>query len=269
MELPHFAKWGILYSGSMTQSVALLVTITLTFLGAGFVKGLTGMGLPTVAMGVLGALISPLTAASLLIVPSFITNVWQLLAGPSFRALALRLWAMMVAIIAGTWIGSFLLVGGETILTASLLGASLVIYAGYTLFARQWQVSRRHEVWLSPLIGLLTGLIAGATGVFVIPAVPYLQALGLKKDDLVQALGLSFTVSTIALAIGLSSHQAYSGDILLISLAAVLPALAGMGLGQLFRHKISPERFRLWFLVGLMLLGAEMLVRPIFLLSFQ
>lgn len=84
MELPHFAKWGILYSGSMTQSVALLVTITLTFLGAGFVKGLTGMGLPTVAMGVLGALISPLTAASLLIVPSFITNVWQLLAGPSF-----------------------------------------------------------------------------------------------------------------------------------------------------------------------------------------
>lgn len=176
---------------------------------------------------------------------------------------------MMVAIIAGTWIGSFLLVGGETILTASLLGASLVIYAGYTLFARQWQVSRRHEVWLSPLIGLLTGLIAGATGVFVIPAVPYLQALGLKKDDLVQALGLSFTVSTIALAIGLSSHQAYSGDILLISLAAVLPALAGMGLGQLFRHKISPERFRLWFLVGLMLLGAEMLVRPIFLLSFQ
>ncbi len=269
MELPHFAKWEFLYSGSMTQSVALLLTITLTFLGAGFVKGLTGMGLPTVAMGVLGALISPLTAASLLIVPSFITNVWQLLAGPSFRALALRLWTMMVAIIAGTWIGSFMLVSGETILTASLLGACLVIYAGYTLFARQWQVSRRHECWLSPLIGFLTGLIAGATGVFVIPAVPYLQALGLKKDDLVQALGLSFTVSTIALAIGLSSHRAYSCDILLISLAAVVPALAGMGLGQLFRQKISPQQFRLWFLVGLMLLGAEMLVRPLFLISFQ
>jgi uncharacterized membrane protein YfcA len=130
-------------------------------------------------------------------------------------------------------------------------------------------VAARHEVWLSPLVGLLTGLIAGATGVFVIPAVPYLQALGLKKDDLVQALGLSFTVSTIALAIGLSSRQAYSGDILLISLAAVLPALAGMALGQVFRQKISPERFRLWFLVGLMLLGTEMLVRPIFLISFQ
>jgi uncharacterized membrane protein YfcA len=76
-------------------------------------------------------------------------------------------------------------------------------------------------------------------------------------------------VSTIALAIGLSSRQAYSGDILLISLAAVLPALAGMALGQVFRQKISPERFRLWFLVGLMLLGTEMLVRPIFLISFQ
>jgi len=41
-----------------------------------------------------------------------------------------------------------------------------------------------------PLIGLATGLVTGSTGVFVIPAVPYLQALDLDKEDLVQALGL-------------------------------------------------------------------------------
>ena len=46
----------------------------------------------------------------------------------------------------------------------------------------------------------MTGIITAATGVFVIPAVPYLQAIGLEKDQLVQALGLSFTVSTLALA---------------------------------------------------------------------
>ncbi len=37
-------------------------------------------------------------------------------------------------------------------------------------------------------------------GVFAIPAVPYIGALGLSKDELIQALGLSFTVWTIALA---------------------------------------------------------------------
>lgn len=248
----------------MTYSAALIIMIAFTFLGAGFVKGLTGMGLPTVAMGLLGALISPMTAASLLIVPSFITNVWQLFAGPDFRALARRLWSMMLTIVIGTVAGGSVLVHGNSSLTTMLLGLCLVLYAGYSLFAKQLSVAARHEVWLSPLIGFLTGLVTGATGVFVIPAVPYLQALGLKKDDLVQALGLSFTVSTVALALALSSRNAYGGDAFFMSFLAVVPALAGMGLGQVVRNKMSASAFRKWFLVGLMLLGAEMLLRPVF-----
>lgn len=41
----------------------MLAAVFATFLAAGLVKGVTGMGLPTVAMGMLGALISPLVAA--------------------------------------------------------------------------------------------------------------------------------------------------------------------------------------------------------------
>ncbi|KAB2676613.1 sulfite exporter TauE/SafE family protein [Brucella tritici] len=251
----------------MTYSFSLILTIAVTFLGAGFVKGVTGMGLPTVAMGVLGALISPLSAASLLIIPSFITNLWQLLAGPSFGQLMLRLWSMMIAIAVGTIAGTAVLVGGNIAVTTSMLGSSLVIYAAYTLFARQLQVPERLERSLSPAIGLLTGLIAGATGVFVIPAVPYLQSLGFRKDDLVQSLGLSFTVSTAALALGLSSRQAYSHDLLLVSVLAVVPSLVGMFIGQACRRKIRPENFRRWFLIGLMILGLEMALRPLFSMS--
>jgi uncharacterized membrane protein YfcA len=116
---------------------------------------------------------------------------------------------------------------------------ALVVYAGFTLMARQLSVPSRLEPWLSPLVDAATGVVTGSTGVFVIPAVPYLQALGLRKDDLIQALGLSFTVSTIALA----------------------PALAGMWLGQVVRHNVSPERFRRWFLVCLLLLGIELVLK--------
>ena len=106
----------------MTYSLSLILTIAVTFLGAGFVKGVTGMGLPTVAMGILGALISPLAAASLLIIPSFITNLWQLLAGPSFGQLMLRLWSMMLAIAVGTIAGTAVLVGGNIAVTTSMRG---------------------------------------------------------------------------------------------------------------------------------------------------
>lgn len=249
-------------------SLPMVAAIAVTFFAAGLVKGVTGMGLPTVAMGVLGALISPLAAASLLIVPSFVTNVWQLFAGPSFGTLVRRLWPMMGAIIAGTVLGSAFIASGDTRLTTMALGAALALYALYTLFARQLSVPKTVEPWLSPVIGAVTGLVTGGTGVFVIPAVPYLQALGLGKDDLVQALGLSFTISTIALAVGIGAHGAFQLDQMVSSVLAVVPALVGMWAGQLIRNRISPLAFRRGFLILLFLLGAQMVLRPLFQIVF-
>lgn len=243
-------------------SLSFVIVVCATFFFAGVVKGVTGMGLPTVAMGILGALVSPLAAASLLLVPSFVTNVWQLFAGPSVAALVRRLWPMMLAICAGTILGAAWLASGESGTTTTALGVALVIYAGYTLLARQVRVPARLEPWLSPLIGITTGMVTGGTGVFVIPAVPYLQALGLGRDDLVQALGLSFTISTIALAIGLGAHGAFELHGLGLSLLALFPALAGMWAGQALRERISPATFRRLFLICLLLLGAEMSLRP-------
>lgn len=240
----------------------MLAAVAATFFIAGLVKGVAGMGLPTVAMGVLGTLISPVAAAAVLIVPSFVTNVWQLVAGPSFGRLAARLWLMMLAITVGTLAGTSILASGNTRATTCALGAALVFYGAYTLFARQLLVPPKHERWLSPVIGLTTGVVTGGTGVFVIPAVPYLQALGLEKDDLIQALGLSFTVSTVALAAGLALRGALQLDNLAMSALAIAPALLGMWAGQIIRHKVSPPAFRRWFLVGLLLLGVEMLIRP-------
>jgi hypothetical protein len=78
-----------------------VLIVSAVFLLAGAVKGMTGMGLPTVAMGALGAVMPPVVAASLLVVPSFVTNVWQLFAGPSFTGLVSRLSLMMVGILVG------------------------------------------------------------------------------------------------------------------------------------------------------------------------
>ncbi|MDX8454163.1 sulfite exporter TauE/SafE family protein [Mesorhizobium sp. VK9D] len=244
-------------------SLLLTLTVAITFLLAGIVKGVTGMGLPTLAMGLLGTMMPPVTAASLLIVPSFVTNVWQLFAGPSFSAILRRLWLMMAGILIGTVAGSRLLASDNVKWTTASLGAALIVYAAYSLLARQPTVPARDERWSSPVVGFLTGLVTGGTGVFVVPAVPYIQALGLSRDDLIQALGLSFTVSTIALALGLASHGAFDAGHLAMSALAVLPALLGMWLGQILRQRISPAAFRRWFLIFLILLGVELLLRPL------
>jgi uncharacterized protein len=238
-----------------------MLMVFATFTIAGIVKGVTGMGLPTVAMGVLGLFMPPVLAAGLLILPSFVTNIWQLLAGPDFRAIVTRLWPMMIAITAGTLIGIRLMTAGTGIWTTSALGLCLAAYAAYSLFAKPLSVPARLESSLSPAIGLTTGLLTGGTGIFVVPAVPYIQSLGFNRDDLVQALGLSFTVSTIALAAGLASQGAFRVEHLSLSALAVLPALLGMWLGQKIRNIVSPATFRRWFLICLLLLGAELFLR--------
>lgn len=104
--------------------------------------------------------------------------------------------------------------------------------------------------------------MTAATGVFVIPAVPYLQALRLEKDDLVQALGLSFTVSTLALAADLVRDGALAASAG-ASLLALAPALAGMLVGQWLRARVEPERFRFWFFLGLLALGGHLALRGV------
>jgi len=227
------------------------------FLLAGLVKGVVGMGLPTVAMGLLAVTMPSAEAAAILLIPSFVTNVWQLFSGVSLGSLWRRLWTMMVGIIIGTVSGAGLLTDSHSIVTRGALGVALVIYGAFGLSAVRFSIRRGCETWLSPLIGTVTGLITGATGVFVIPAVPYLQALDLDRRGLIQALGLSFTVSTVALAGGLLRHGAIASasPLLGISLLSLVPALLGMFAGQHLRERMKADTFRRAFFIGLLLLG--------------
>lgn len=238
----------------MATSIWLLATAT--FLLAGLVKGVIGLGLPTVAMGLLAIVLPPAEAAALLVVPSLVTNVWQLLAGPRFTVLARRLWTMMAGVVLGTIAGAGVLAGNKAGFASIGLGVALVVYALVGLVGFRIAVARRHEVWLAPLVGITTGAVTGGTGVFVIPAVPYLQAIGLEKEELIQALGLSFTVSTMALAAGLLRVDAWHAGSGWMSLLALIPALVGMHLGQLLRQRIAASAFRKMFFAGLLLLGS-------------
>jgi uncharacterized protein len=235
-----------------------LTLIAAVFLLAGFVKGAIGMGLPTVGVGLLGLMMSPAEAAAIIVLPSFVTNVWQALAGGALRELAKRLWPMLAGICIGTYIGAVLLPsvkGGEATIW---LGIALVIYAVFGLCNLDLKTPRRHAGWIGGLAGLATGMVSIATAIFTIPGVPYVQSLGFDRDRLVQALGLSFTVSTVALAVALSHSGEMNSGVALPSVAALVASLAGMAIGQKVRGLASPRTFRLCFFIGLLALGAHL-----------
>lgn len=239
----------------MSFALPRLGIVILTFFFAGIVKGILGIGMPVITMGVLGAILSPAEAASLLLVPAFATNVWQFLSHRGAgRALA-RFWPMMAGILIGAPLGTGLITGQDARPAAAALGVVLMVYALLGLTHPRLRLPVGAERWAGPLAGLGAGLLAGATGVFAIPTIPYIAALGLEQDALIQALGLIFSAASLALGAGLAFHHALPATSLVISAIALVPALAGMKLGTRLRRKVHPDRFRILFLCGLIVLS--------------
>lgn len=237
------------------------VLVSAIFFAAGLAKGVLGMGLPTFAMGLLGLLMPVPQAAGLLTLPSLATNLWQALGGGALRALAARLWPFLSALVAGVACAAWL-PPLDARVTGTLLGACLLAYGLSGLAG--WRLpppARGMKAMMGPMAGAATGLVTALTGVFVLPAVPYLQSLRLDRNDLAQALGLSFTTSTLALAALLAVRGELGLAASAHSALALVPALAGMFVGQRLRQDMSEALFRRCFFAGLVLLGAWLAAR--------
>ncbi len=237
-----------------------LITIMGTYVLAGMVKGVIGLGLPTVSLGLLTVALDLPAAMALLLVPSFLTNLWQAFAGGHAAAVLRRLWLFLLMATATVWIGATALTRIDLNLLSGLLGALLVLYALMNLAGIRLAIGTRREIWAGPLFGTVNGVLTGMTGSFVVPGVMYLQAIGLPRDLLIQAMGMLFTASTIALALALRSYGLLTAELGMVSAIATVPAIIGMTFGRRVRARLSEQAFRRVFFVALLLLGSYIIV---------
>lgn len=233
-----------------------MLAIVGTFLIAGTVKGVIGLGLPTVSLALLTVAIDLPHAMALLLIPSFITNLWQAVVGGHGSAILRRIWPFLLMATVTVWLGATALTRVDLSLLSALLGVLLAVYATINLAGFHFTITTRQEIWVGPLVGSANGVLTGMTGSFVVPGVLFLQALGLPRDMLIQAMGMLFTASTLALAVALQGNDFLSVELGLLSAAALLPAMIGMVLGQRIRQRLSEILFRRVFFISLLVLGA-------------
>lgn len=229
--------------------------IALALLLAGFVKGVLGLGLPTVAIGLLATRMPPAQALAIVIVPAIVTNIWQTFAGHYLRDIVRRLWPLMAGTLAGILLGGGLMTGPYARLGTLVLGILLMVYAIIGLRQLHFTVAPAHEKWVGGIVGLITGVISAATGIQVIPSMPFMQAIGMEKDELVQALGVFFTTATLGLAFNLTDAGLLGAATALPGAIAMAGAFIGMAIGQQVRGRMNAVTFRRWFLIAMILLG--------------
>lgn len=245
-------------------SLDMIALIAGTFFVAGLVKGTLGMGLPTIVLGVLAAPLGLKEAIGFMLLPSFCANVWQGLVGGALQDLLRRFWAFFLLAVFGVGIGVWILAGGRDELLLGVLGIVLCVYTGLNLTGRKFShPPPDRERWYSPIAGGFGGVMFGMTGVFIIPGILYLQALGLKRDVLVQAMGVSFLIITASIAVFMTGHQILAGSQVLTSAIAILPMFAGLIIGNHYRHRIPEERFSRVLMIALFLNGLHLIVRAL------
>lgn len=242
-------------------TTAQLVLIAVTFLLAGGVKGVIGMGMPTVSLALLTATVGLHPAMGLLLVPTVVTNIWQAFAGGHLRKILRRQWLFLGGSAIAVWPGVHVLASVDPRWMSLLLGVLIVLYSVAGLGLLRARMPRLPERPTGAVAGLLNGLITGMTGSSVFPGVAFLQSLKLPRDELVQSMGILFTVCTMALAVSMGGQGMLNNQLLLASAGALLPAMLGMWLGQHLRQRMSETVFRRVFFAGLLLMGVYLTAR--------
>jgi len=231
------------------------------FLIAGAVKGVVGFGLPTVCLALFALTTGLFEAMALLLWPSFVTNLIQALQGGRLLWLLQRLKALLIPAFLFIFAGALAWDSLDTALLSGLLGVLITVYALVTLtgFRPSWDARRDGPIGV--LAGGLNGFLTGLTGSFVVPGVLYLNAVRLSRDELVQAMGILFTLSTVGLGIALGNQGLISSEMSWVSALGVIPALIGMSLGRRVRQRLPEQTFRKVFLLALLGLGLLIALR--------
>lgn len=235
-----------------TQDIVIGLSV---FLLAGIVKGLVGLGLPTITIA-LTSLILPLTESiALIALPTIFTNVWQAAVGGQFRVIARRQWPLILPLMVSLYLTMWLVGQRGPNWAFLILAAVLILYSALGLFRIRLHIHADLERPLAPVIGVVSGFVAGLVGVPIIPLMPYLQGLDIKPTELVQTLGVVLCATSLTLTSSLLFFGLLDGPRAIVSAVAVVPALGGMWLGQQVRRRLSVEQFRQAVYWALLLTG--------------
>lgn len=242
---------------------AVLLLIVAAFAVAGGIKGVVGLGLPTISAGIMASVIDLRTAVGILIVPLLVTNLWQVVQVGAVGALARRFGVLNAAAGVGLWLGTEILFAVDQRWMQLALGTLLIANAGLQVTRGMPVITRSREPGLAIPVGLVSGLIGGMTGSQGIVIAIYLASLDLTRDEYVQGIGLSFFLTGLVWAAAIVAKGGITMATLPLSMVALVVALAAMAVGTRVRRHLPQARFRQAVFLAMALMGLNLIRKAV------
>ena len=231
---------------------------------AGGVKGVIGLGLPLTAISIIGAVVDLRTAIAYIAIPVVATNLYQAFDGGRTPEMLRKYWVINLCSVAGTVVGTQILFVVDPRILITLLGGVVILYVAINASRFRIRISDRAAPWAAPPLGILSGLLTGTTGSVGIPIALYLQARDVDKESFLRAIALTFLISSSVLVLALLEKGAISRESAIISAVSLVPAFAGMAVGQRLRGRLSEDRFRVFVFMFLLIAAVNLIRKGVF-----
>lgn len=239
----------------------LLFLAAMGLLIAGIVKGATGLGYASCALPFLVMAVGLKPAMAIVIAPALATNISLSLSAGHLRETVDRFKWLYLTMLPGIGIGVWLLLWVPVTLAVQTLGIVILGYVALALARPALAIPSHLQDLLQWPTGFLNGVVTGLTGAQVMPLFPYMMALHLPPDMTVQAVNIAVLVASTVLAVGLLKTGIMTPPLLALSVAALVPALIGVEIGNRLRSRIPAAQFRRIVLLTLGLVGVLLLLR--------
>ncbi len=237
-----------------------LALVLLVVAGASALKGAIGFGFPLVAVPLVATILSPRIAVPLIALPSLLSNVILMSRGGVGRAVG-SLAVLLAGIIIGTIAGARLITTLDPRLLSILVGGTTLVYVLATAFRLTERILPSAGRRAAPAIGLLAGLMGGATGIFSPPLASYLHLLQLTKREFVFWITVLFLVGNIVQVGSYFRLGLYAGPVLGLALLACVPVAVGTWAGVVLQDRLAPGTFSRVVLAIVFLASLNLLVR--------
>jgi len=241
-----------------------LVVIALAAISVGaLIKGMTGLGLPLIAVPAIATFTSVEEAVILMIIPTLGSNLWLVVSHRRFGSLIRAHLPFLVAGFAGGILGTFALVAIDDRWLKLMLAAWLALYLLQFVFGNFLRSVFHAKGAAAAAVGLTAGSIQGATGVSAHIVAPYFHGRQLSPEAYAFLIACAFLSCSCAQLVTAMSTALFTTERLLLGTIALLPTLALTRLGIVFAGRLSASVFQK-LLIAIFLVMEIKLVTDIF-----
>jgi len=227
---PGLISWGLL-------AAALLV------IGIGsLAKGMTGVGLPILAVPILASFTSVEEAVVLMVLPGVAANGWLVFTHRRWSLLRDHV-GFLSAGLAGGLLGTWLLAVLDDRSLKLILAVWLGVYLLQYFFARPFERYFSGRGILAPVLGLAAGTIQGASGISAPIVAPYFHANGLVRERYAFATASAFLLFSGSQIAAMGGMHLWTPQRLVIGMTVMIPTLLFTHVGIRLSRRMSDKTF--------------------------